>query len=186
MKATMVSRPGKPWSCFVFTYPRALPALFFAGVLGAVGGFAEVLAAAATGARALLTASDFGLVAAFFTVAFLAGLGASRSGRLVDSFLGGFFRRGLLGATLRFAAALGGALVDQRDRFGNRDGLRRLVARDGGVDAAGGDVSAIAAVLDRDAAEASDARRAACRDRRRSGGRSDPSRSSRRSASPRG
>jgi hypothetical protein len=47
-----------------------LPALFFAGVLGAAGGFAEVLAAEATGARALLTASDLGFAAAFFATAF--------------------------------------------------------------------------------------------------------------------
>jgi hypothetical protein len=39
---------------------------------------AEVLAAAGTGARALLTASDFGLLAAFFT-AFFATFGASLS-----------------------------------------------------------------------------------------------------------
>src|SRR4051795_5100276 len=80
MKATMASRLGKPLSCFLFTYPRALPALFFAGVLGAVAGFAaDVLAADATGARALLTASDFGFAAAFFAAAFLAGFGASGS-----------------------------------------------------------------------------------------------------------
>ena len=40
---------------------------------------ADVLAAEATGARALLTASDFGFAPAFFTAAFLAGLGASGS-----------------------------------------------------------------------------------------------------------
>ncbi len=57
-----------------------MPALFFAGVLGAAAGFAaDVLAADATGARALLTASDFGFAAAFFTAAFLAGFGASGS-----------------------------------------------------------------------------------------------------------
>src|SRR5258707_375397 len=36
MKATMASRLGKPLSCFLFTYPRALPALFFAGGLDAL------------------------------------------------------------------------------------------------------------------------------------------------------
>src|SRR5258707_6525249 len=80
MKATMASRAGKPLSGLLFTYPRALPALFFAGVFDAGGGFAaDVLAADATGARALLTASDFGFAAAFFTAAFLAGFGASGS-----------------------------------------------------------------------------------------------------------
>src|SRR5260370_34908799 len=79
IKATMASRPGKPLSCFLFTYPRALPALFFAGGLDAAGLAADVLAAEATGARALLTASAFGFAAAFFTAAFLAGFGASGS-----------------------------------------------------------------------------------------------------------
>src|SRR6186713_2053488 len=82
-KATMASRLGKPLSYLRFTYPRALPALFFAGVLGAVGGFAaDVLAADPTGARALLTASDFG-----FAAAFLAGFGASGSAALSAAFL---------------------------------------------------------------------------------------------------
>src|SRR6185436_15675728 len=74
------------------TYPRALPALFFAGVLGAVAGFAaDVLAADATGARALLTASDFGFGAAFFAAAFLAGFGASGSTALATAFFGAAF-----------------------------------------------------------------------------------------------
>src|SRR6187402_2587881 len=80
IKATMASRLGKPLSCFLFTYPRALPALFFAGVFGAAAGFAaDVLAADATGARALLTASDFGFAVAFFAAAFLVGFGVSGS-----------------------------------------------------------------------------------------------------------
>ena len=60
---------------FRFTYPRALPALFFAGAF--VGGrFGRgCLGGRGTGARALLTASDFGLAAAFFAAAFLAGFG---------------------------------------------------------------------------------------------------------------
>src|SRR2546421_9777312 len=70
----MASRAGKPVSGLRFTYPSALPALFLAGAFAAGAGFAaDVLAAGATGARALLTASDFGLLAAFFTAAFLAG-----------------------------------------------------------------------------------------------------------------
>src|SRR4051812_29888685 len=183
MKATMASRPGKPLSCFLFTYPRALPALFFAGVLGAVEGFADVLAAVATGARALLTASDFGFAAAFFAAAFLAGFGASGSAALAAVFFGAAFffapRFGFppplagppsvsavapasvvgsgglfLRPALRLAAALGGALVDQRDGLGERDRLGRLVARDRGVDPAGRNVGAIAAVLDGDAAKA--------------------------------
>src|SRR6202012_2227840 len=51
------------------------------------------------------------------------------------------------------AAALGRALVDQRDRIRQRDRILVLVAGNGRVDAARGDVSAIAAVLDRDRAE---------------------------------
>src|ERR1700688_3160727 len=76
-------RPGPESQCrdFVPLYPRALPALFFAGVLAAGAGFAgEVFAAAVTGARALLTASDLasdlGLAADFFAAAFLAGFAA--------------------------------------------------------------------------------------------------------------
>src|SRR5262249_6772673 len=45
-----------------------------------VAGFdADVLAAGATGARALLAASDFGLAAAFLATAFFAGLAAASS-----------------------------------------------------------------------------------------------------------
>jgi hypothetical protein len=69
-----------------------LPALFFAGVLGAVAGFAaDDLAPDATGARALLTASDFGFAAAFFTAAFLAGFAASGSTALAAVFFGAAF-----------------------------------------------------------------------------------------------
>jgi hypothetical protein len=92
MKATIASRAGKPLSCFLFTYPRALPALFFAGVLEAGAGFAtDVFAEEATGARALLTASDFGFAAAFFTAAFLAGFGASGSVGALAAFFGAAF-----------------------------------------------------------------------------------------------
>src|SRR3979411_768509 len=83
MKATRASRSGKTLSRCFATYPRALPALFLAAVLGA--GFArEVLAVAVTGARALLAAaalSDFGFAADFFATAFLAGLLAGLLGR---------------------------------------------------------------------------------------------------------
>src|SRR6185436_12098423 len=76
-------------------------------------------------------------------------------GRLVGSLLWrGLLCCSLLGAALRLAAALGGALADQRDGLGERDRLGRLVARDRGVNAAGRDVGAIAAVLDGDAAKA--------------------------------
>src|SRR4051794_18067340 len=91
MKATMASRLGKPLSCFLFTYPRALPALFFAGGLDAAGFAADVLAAEATGARALLTASAFGLAAVFFATAFLAGAGASGSAALSVFLAAAFF-----------------------------------------------------------------------------------------------
>src|SRR6478609_4214062 len=73
----MCFRDGKPWSGFRFTYPRALPALFLAGAFACVAGFAADVLAAFTGARALLTASDFGLAGAFFTAAFLAGFDAA-------------------------------------------------------------------------------------------------------------
>src|SRR5262249_18301012 len=61
-------------------------------------------------------------------------------------------RPGLLAS--RLAAALGRALVNQGDRFGKRDLILVLVARDGRVDAAGGDIGAIAPILDRDRAKA--------------------------------
>src|SRR5437868_4069571 len=61
-------------------HPRALPALFFAGAFAAAAGFdADVLAAGATGARALLAASDFGFAAAFLATAFFAGFAAASS-----------------------------------------------------------------------------------------------------------
>ena len=65
----MVSRSGKIL-CAVLAkiYPLALPGFFAAGFAVLVG---DVFAAAATGARALLAASDFGF--AFFGAAFLAG-----------------------------------------------------------------------------------------------------------------
>src|SRR6185437_14350165 len=75
----------------------------------------------------------FGLVLAF-------GLGRLR--RLLCSFLG-----------LALAAALGGALVDQRDGFRQRDRVLFLVARDRGIDAACGDIGAVTAALDRDCAK---------------------------------
>src|SRR6185436_1038683 len=76
-------------------------------------------------------------------------------GRLVGSLLWrGLLCCSLLGAALRLAAALGGTLVDQRNGLGERDRLGRLVARDRGVDAAGRDVSAVAAILHCDAAKA--------------------------------
>ena len=135
----------------------------------------------ATGARALLTASDFGLLAAFFTAAFFAGFGAAASAVGLCRLCGlGLLRLASL------AAALGRALVDQRDRLRQRDGVLILVARNRGIDAAGGDVSAIAAVLDARRRRARDDRRAACRDRRRSGRGSGPWPPSPRSASPRG
>src|SRR6201999_2151640 len=70
--------------------------------------------------------------------------------------LGRFCRRLLgcrlcgFGTALRLAAALGDTFVDQRDGLRQRDGLFRLVARDGGVDATRGDIGAITAALDRD------------------------------------
>src|SRR6185312_12743387 len=68
----------------VCSHQPFLPALFFAGVFAALaGGFAAAIVP-----RALLTASDFGLAAAFFAAAFLAGFAgfgaASSFATLVD------------------------------------------------------------------------------------------------------
>src|SRR5262245_17214459 len=74
----MASLAGKPWSGFCFTYPLALPALFFAGAFPPPAGFAAVvLEPDATGARALLVASVLGFAAAFFAADFLAGLASA-------------------------------------------------------------------------------------------------------------
>jgi hypothetical protein len=57
-----------------------LPALFLAAVLAVGADFpADVLASDVTGARALLTASDFGFAVDFFAASFLAGFGAFAS-----------------------------------------------------------------------------------------------------------
>src|ERR1700730_264848 len=81
-------RPARETPCRASLppYPRALPALFFAGVLDGGAGLAgDVLAVAVTGARALLTASDFGFAEDLFATAFLAGRGAAAS---VSAFAG--------------------------------------------------------------------------------------------------
>jgi hypothetical protein len=68
-----------------------LPALFFAGVLDGDAGFAgDVLAVDVTGARALLTASDFGFVTDFFAAAFLAGFATAASASAAFAALAGF------------------------------------------------------------------------------------------------
>src|SRR5262245_64115557 len=65
-------------------HPRALPALFLAGAFAPAAGFdADVLAAGATGARALVAASDFGFAAAFLATAL-----DRKSTRLNSSHLG--------------------------------------------------------------------------------------------------
>jgi len=66
-----------------FTYLRAFPALFLAEVFAAEGFAAEVLASALTGARALLTESDFDL-AGFFAEAFFTALADSASSASVS------------------------------------------------------------------------------------------------------
>jgi len=66
-----------------------LPALFLAGALVA-GLAAEVFAADATGARALLVDAGVGLAAAFFTAAFFAGFAAFSSPLSSSVFLAGF------------------------------------------------------------------------------------------------
>src|SRR5262245_47549168 len=72
-------------------HPRALPALFLAGALVDAAGFeAVVLAAGATGARALVAASDFGFAAAFLATAFFAGF-ASASSASGFAFAAAFF-----------------------------------------------------------------------------------------------
>src|SRR6202000_3539259 len=69
--------------------------------------------------------------------------------------LGGLARRlgAAFGRALGLGAALRHALIDQRDGFGQGDGVGRFVARDRGVDATGRDVGAVAAVFDGDRAE---------------------------------
>src|SRR5258708_15228913 len=97
---------------------------------------------------------------------------AGRCGGVRFPFRCGFFRSGLLGWLLRghicldrrflcrslflasrgLAAALGGALVDQRNGLLECDSLRRLVARQRGVDTVDAAIGAIAAVLHGDGA----------------------------------
>src|ERR1700730_8308156 len=75
-------RPARETPCRASLprYPRALPALFFAGVLDGGAGLAgAVLAVAVTGARAPLTASGFGFAGGFSAPAFWAGRGAAAS-----------------------------------------------------------------------------------------------------------
>src|ERR1700753_3408253 len=101
---------GRGRACRSFYHPRALPALFFGGVFPVAAGFAEVLAAFATGARALLVDSDLdsdlGLGAAFLAAAFT-GFGTSSASALASAsvaFLAGFFADFFAGA-FGFAAA---------------------------------------------------------------------------------
>src|SRR6202163_426913 len=146
-KATMASGLGKTLSPCFATLSACLANALLSRRLGGLGGgrFAHPRH------RCARLAGGFG---------FRLGRGFFRD-RLFDRLrwlcicfrLGWFRRLGLLGAPLRLGAAFGHAFVDQRDRFRQRDGVRRLVARDRGVDAAGGDIGAIASVLDRDAAK---------------------------------
>src|SRR5207237_5255700 len=80
--------PGSERPCRVVLppYPLALPTLFFATCFAAFEG--DVLAVAVTGARALLTACDFGFVTGFFTAAFLTGFGAVASTSVFTGFAG--------------------------------------------------------------------------------------------------
>ena len=149
-KATMASRAGKPLSRCFATYPRALPALFFAGALAALA--LQRMSWRRRHRRAgLADGIGLRLCRGFLRDRLLGRLRRLRIGLRLGRRL--LRRRLLLGAPLRLAAALGDALVDQRDGFFQRDGFLGLVARDGGVDAARGDVGAIAAALDGDAAE---------------------------------
>ncbi len=136
-----------------------------------------------TGARALLAASDFRLCRGFFRDRLL-----DRLRRLGTSAcdLGGLCR--LWPSWRRASACRHPSPRARRSARWLPASVMvswRLVARDRGVDAAGRDIGAVAAALDRDRRRGSDDRRAACRDRRRSGGRSGPLQFSRRSASPR-
>src|SRR4051812_33755003 len=70
--------------------------------------------------------------------------------RLGLSWLFGF---NFLGRAFRLAATLRDPLINQRDGFRQRDGVRGLVAWNRGVDAAGRDIGAVASVLDCDAAK---------------------------------
>ncbi len=81
----------------------------------------------------------------------------------------------------------GSARIDQAERLFERDGFRRHVGRQRGVDAVVADIGAVAAVLDHDrAALVGMIAERPARDRRRSGPCAGPWPSSRRSASPRG
>jgi len=92
IKATMASRLGKPLFVLCLHLSPGLARALLRRRLGCSGGLrADVLAADATGARALLTASDFGFTAAFFPADFLAGFGASGSAALATAFFGAAF-----------------------------------------------------------------------------------------------
>jgi hypothetical protein len=99
----MASRLGKLCSrALAKSYPLALPALFFA--TGFVGFAGDVFAFAVTGARALLTASDFGFAADFFAAAFLAGFGGVGSAPVLAAFFAGAFLAPRFGLPPPFAA----------------------------------------------------------------------------------
>src|SRR5947207_636049 len=156
MKATRASGVGKLLSRFLGTLSAGLAGAFLRRRFGSwrwlcrscLGNHRDWRARLAEGIRFRLCCQLFRrrLLGGFRCI----GIGSLRRGLLRR----GLLRCSLLGAALRLAAALGGALVDQRNGFGERNGIRRLVARDRGVDAAGRDVRAVPAVLDSDATEA--------------------------------
>src|SRR5438309_1196422 len=149
MKATRASGVGKLLSRFLGTLSAGLAGALLRRRFGCCCGFCRRRLGGGCDRRARLAGGfRFRFCGSLLRRRFLGGFRCVGIGCLG----GGLLRRGLLrcsllGAALRFAAALGGALVDQRDGFGERNRLWRLVARDRGVDAAGRDVGAVAAVL---------------------------------------
>src|SRR5216684_601193 len=149
-KAVMASRPGKPRSRCFATLPAGLAGAFFRRRFGRRRGLrGRRLGGRRHRSARLVDRIGFRLCRGFFRRRLF-----DRLRRLRVGFQPGWLRRlGFSGASLRLAAALRHALVDQCDGFFERDGVLRLVARDGGVDAAGSDIGAVASALDRDAAK---------------------------------
>src|ERR1700722_5203911 len=156
MNATMASRSGKTLSRCLATlsaclYPLALPTLFLATGFTTLAG--EVVDIAVTGARALLAALDFGFAAVFFATAFLTGFGALAAASTLSEALAGFAALAFLAARFGLPAPFATRSSVSAVGFGRGEGFLGLVAGDRGIDAAGRDIGAVAAALDRDPAE---------------------------------
>src|ERR1700730_1161395 len=143
MKATMASGSGKTSSRCFATLFACLAGAFLDDVLCGLGRRSFGCHRRAR----LVDGFGFRLCRGFFHSRLFHWLGGIRF------YLCRLCRLGFLGATFGLGPALRHAFVDQRDGFGQRDGVLGLVARDGGVDAAGRDIGTVAAALDRDAAK---------------------------------